>query len=208
VKKFLIFILIIALYSFKPAYNQQVYKLTVRQHLTITIPKVITAPAGEVVNLDTLYHIEGDISYDREWQFWNGALLQKVDNPIFTLTKDGVFYLTIIDENGCIAIDSIAMDIIMGIKNIYADKDNRHSIHVFPNPNTGTFYISISDCLPGYSVQIINSLGVQFLDKTLDCNNNEYSGTIMMPDKKSGIYYLLVKKGNEIIYRQKVIIVN
>ena len=207
-KKLIIFILAFTFLSSKTAFNQEAFKLSLKQlpPLTMTISEAINATAGEVVNLDTLFHVEGGISYNRVWKFRHGPLLQTVDNPVFTVTSDGVFYLIVINESGCSVLDSITLNIITGIKDIPPDKDNRQSIHVYPNPNTGTFDITISDCKPGSSVEIINSLGVQLLNKTLDCNNNEYSGRIMMPAVESGTYYLLVKTGNKIIYRQKVII--
>jgi hypothetical protein len=209
-KKFLIFTIIVALFSFENAFNQQVYRLSINQPppLTITISEEINATVGEVFNLDTWFHVEGDISYDRIWKFWDGSLLQTIDNPVFTVTSDGVFYLTVINEKGCTALDSIAINIITGLDDKLSDDDNRNYIHVYPNPNTGTFDITISDCQPGFSIEIINSLGVQLFNRMLDCNNNEFSERIVMPYRKSGTYYLLVKKGGKIIYRQKVIILN
>ena len=209
-KKLILFTFTIALFSPKPAFSQQVFKLGLKQPppLTITISEIINATVGEVINLDTYFSVEGVITYNREWKFWNGALLQTIDNPLFTVTSGGMFYLTVISEYKCTVLDSITLNVITDIEDINADKDNPQSIRVYPNPNGGTFDIIISDCQLGFSVEIINSLGVQLLNKPLDCNNNEYSGTIVMPDRKSGTYYLLVKNGNKTIYRQKVIILN
>ncbi len=207
-KKLIIFTLTIALFSLKAAFNQEVFKLTIIQPppLTITISGAIDATEGEVVNLDTLFHVEGDISYVREWKFNDGVQLQTIDNPILTLTNNGVFYLTVIDENGCTVFDSIALNVATNIENMHSDQNNLQSIHIYPNPNSGTFDILISDCLPGCSVQIINSLGVQLLNRNLDCNNSEYLGTIILPTREPGMYFLLVKKDKKIIYKQKVII--
>jgi hypothetical protein len=208
VKKLIIFILALTFLSSRTAFNQEAFKLTLKQlpPLTITISEAINTTAGEVVNLDTLFHVVGGVSFYRVWKFRHGLLLQTVDNPVFKVTSDGVFYLTVINGSGCSVLDSIALNIVTGIKDIPPDMDNRQSIHVYPNPNTGTFDITISDCKPGSSVEIINSLGVKLLNKTLDCNYNEYSGRIVMPAGESGTYYLIVKTGNKIIYRQKVII--
>jgi hypothetical protein len=207
-KKLIIFILALVFLSSKTAFNQEAFKLSLKQlpPLTITISEAINATVGEVVNLDTWFQVEGGISYNRVWKFRHGSLLLTIDNPIFTITSDGVFYLTVINGNGCTVLDSIILNIVTDVGDIYPDKDNPQTIHVYPNPNTGTFDITISDCQPGSSVEIINSLGVQLLNKTLDCNNNEYSGMIMIPDSKSGTYYLLIKQNNKIIYRKKVII--
>jgi len=205
VRKFIIFLLALVFLSSKTAYTQEAFKLSIKQlpPLTITLSNDINATVGQVVNLDTLFHVSANIPYTREWKFWDGVQLQTVANPVFTVTKKGVFYLTVINENGCTAHDSIAFDVVTGI---HSEQENQQSIRVYPNPNTGEFDILISDCQPGFSIQIINSLGVQLLNRVLDCNNSEYSGTIIMPNREAGTYFLLVKKDNKIIYRKKVII--
>ena len=206
--KFIILTVIGTLLSLSSSFGQEVFKLTIKQPppLTITISEGIDASKEEVVNLDTLFNVEGNISYAREWKFNDGVQLQTVDNPIVTLTTNGVFYLTIVDENGCTAIDSIALNVATDIKDIYSDQDNQASIHVFPNPNSGTFNILISDCLPGYSAQVLNSLGVQLLNRDLNCNNNDYRETIILPRNEPGMYFLLIKKDKRIVYTKKVII--
>jgi hypothetical protein len=181
VKKLIIFILALVFLSSKTAFNQEAFKLSLKQlpPLTITISEAINATVGEVVNLDTWFQVEGGISYNRVWKFRHGSLLLTINNPIFTITSDGIFYLTVINGNGCTVLDSIILNIVTDVGDIYPYKDNPQTIHVYPNPNTGTFDIKISDCQPGFSVEIINSLGVQLLSIVLDCNNDEYSGTII-----------------------------
>jgi len=206
-KKFIVFILILAFISLKPALSQQAYKLTVKQPpaLTITLSETINAAIGEVVNLDTYFNVEGDNSFIRQWKFRSGSQLQTIDNPLFKITGDGVFYLTVTNAYGCSVLDSIDLNVVTGIEDLQ-NRENPQSIRVYPNPNAGTFDITISDCQPGFSIEIINSLGVRFLTKPLECNNNEYSGKIMMPAGESGTYYLLVKRDSRILFKQKVII--
>ena len=207
-KKLILCIMTIFILSLQPAFNQQAYKLIVKQPpaLTITISDTINASTGDIVNLDTWFHVEGTVSYSRTWKFWDGSKLQTVDDPVYTIASKGVFYLALINEYGCSVLDSVILNLVTGIEEISSDENNPQSICVYPNPNTGTFDIFISDCKPGFSVDIINSLGVLFINKPLGCNNNQYSGKIQMPSGESGTYYLLVKKDNKIIFRQKVIL--
>ena len=206
-KKLLPFALALTLFSVKTAFNQQVYRLHISQPppIHITTVETINAPVGTLVNLDTLFHVQGNITYNWEWKFWDGAQLEIIDNPIRTLSKNGVFYLTVVDKYGCTTIDSVTFDVATGIGNDHFNP-NQPSIKVYPNPNTGTFDIKISECLPGFTLQLINSIGVPILYSPLDCNRNEISEMITIPGGKPGIYYLMVKKDNTIIYRQKVIL--
>lgn len=205
--KIIILIVAFAFLNSKTAFNQEAFKLNLKQPplLIITISEELNATQGQIINLDTLFKITGYVSYTREWKFRDGSLLQTVNNPLLTLTKSGVFYLTVINENGCSVTDSIVFNLATDIEDVYNNMYQR-LIHVYPNPNSGTFDIVISDCQPGFNVEVINSSGVRLLKKDLNCNNNEYSETIMIPSVESGTYFLLVKKENMIIYRQKIII--
>ena len=209
-KKTIIVALTILLFSFEAAYNQQVFKLSVAQAppLILTLAEEINASLGEVINLDAWYTVEGGTSFSRVWEFRNGSLLQTIDNPLFTVDGEGVFYLTVMNENGCTASDSVALHIITGMDDIQAARNDPQSIRVFPNPNTGTFDITITGYQPGYSIEIMNSLGAPLIHRIPDPDKYQYSERISMPGRKPGIYYLLVKNGSKIIYRQKIIILN
>lgn len=207
-KRILLFALIVALPGLKAAFSQEVFRLNINQPppLIVTVSGSIDATVGETINLDTLFVVEGDVYYSREWKFWDGSLLESVDDPVITLTENGVLYLTVIDENSCTAVDSVSVNLATGIGPVFTDRDPGQPVRVFPNPNTGSFDIIISDCLPGYSIEIINPLGIRLLNMLLDCNNNEYSSTIMIPSGKPGIYFLLIRHNREIVYSQRVVI--
>jgi hypothetical protein len=207
-KKIILLVLTLTLLSLKPALNQQVYKLTVKQPppLSIIIPEEVNIAVAEVVNLDNWLSVEGDASFVREWKFNNGTTIQTIDNPLYTISVGGLFYITVTNEFGCTILDSIVLDIVTGLEEIRPDPNNRQQIHVYPNPNTGEFDVVISDCQPGYYLELVNSAGVQILSRMLDCNNNDYLGTIRVPSVNPGVYYLLIKHAGQLIYRQKVII--
>lgn len=209
-KRLFIVILVTALFGIETSFSQEVYQLSVIQPplLSLTVSGPLSVDEGVEINLDTLFLVVGEISYVREWKFNDGVQIQSIDNPILTLTENGVFHLTIIDENGCTTIDSISLNVITGLEDLQSDQENLLNIQVYPNPNTGTFDILIPDCLPGYSIQILNSVGVQILNRNLECNTRDYNETIILPRKEPGMYYLLVKKNKKILYKQKVIILN
>jgi hypothetical protein len=215
-KKLIFFVLTIFFFSLKPAYNQQAYWLGIQPPPFILIDFYpddtiyrTGDEIGEEVNLDDLFTVYSQgIEYTRQWKFRQGSLVTVIEDPLITITGNGVFYLTVINDYGCSFYDSIYLYIqtTTNTKDIKYDRGNSQTVRVYPNPNLGTFDITLSECQQGYTVEMINSTGVQLLNQKLECRNNEYSGTIIMPAVRSGIYYVLVKKDNTIIYRKKVII--
>lgn len=210
--KLITFFVIIALVGLKTAFNQEVFKLTIVQPspLTITLTDSIVFDAGEKINLDTMIHVKGDISFASEWEFDDGLQLYTIENPLLTMEVNhtGTYYLKVVDENNCTAIDSIFIRVKSGTGEILSESDYLRSVRVYPNPNTGSFDILIPECLPDYTIQVINAIGLQILNKALDCNGNEYREIITLPAENPGIYFLLVKKGSQIVYRQKIILFN
>lgn len=207
-KKIVLLTLTVVLISLKPGLTQRAYKLTVNQPppLSITIAEEVDGTVGEMVNLDSWFHVEGSGIYTRIWKFNDGSMVQPIDNPEYTIQGSGKFYLTVTNEYGCTALDSIVLNIVTGIDDINYERDKSHSIRIYPNPNTGEFDVVISDCQPGYYLELLNSAGVQILSGILQCNNNDYMGTIKVPSVDPGIYFLLVKLTGKLIFRQKVII--
>jgi len=209
-KKAIIFAALITVFTIKPAFNQYAYKVNVKQPspLIITSPVAINATAGEVIILNNLFDISGSSVYYQTWQFWDGTLLQEIYDTVFTIPGGGKFYLTITNEYGCTALDTIQVNILTGIKEIYHERNGTQKIRIYPNPNAGTFDIIIPDCQPGLSIEIINSLGTLVYLKRLDCNDNEYRATIDLPVVDSGTYLLLVREDEIITFKHKIIIIN
>ena len=196
----------IALISINEAYNQQAYKLTINQlpPLIVTVPEEINAKVGALVNLDTLYVVEGDVPHDRVWKFWDGLVLESIDNPVYEISSNGVLYLTVLNGDGCTDIDSIQVNIVTADDYIRSDPDFKKSIRIIPNPNTGEFNVILNDCQPGYYLQLINSLGIEVYSMILECTGNEYQGMIRLHAFESGIYFLMVKHDDIIIHSEKV----
>jgi hypothetical protein len=202
-KKLILFAFTIFFLSLKPVFSQQSYELGIQMPNIILIDLypddtiyLTDDEIGEEINLDEFFTVYSQgISYTRQWKFRSGSTIQTLDDPWFTLTNDGVLYLTIINEYGCSYYDSIFLSIeTTGIEDIKYNRGNTQSINIYPNPNSGTFDVIISECQPGFTIEMINLAGVQLINQILECSNNEYSGKIIMPSIRSGTYYILVKK--------------
>jgi hypothetical protein len=76
-------------------------------------------------------------------------------------------------------------------------------IKLYPNPNTGSVEIDLSDIPNITQIQIVNDLGL--LVKTLDLNNASGVVNVNTTDLSSGIYYLMIKKSDNSQLTKKMV---
>ena len=82
---------------------------------------------------------------------------------------------------------------------------NGNTVGIYPNPNTGQFNLElISNEATNYQVKLVNSLGVEVLNKSIEVNGN-YSETIDVSSVAEGVYYLFLKNENATVV-EKIII--
>jgi len=194
------------------AYNQQFFKLTIIQPplLSIILPDSLFVNDQEEINLDTIFQVEGGLSFASVWKFDDGLQLHTIENPLLkaTINNTGTYYLSIIDENNCTSVDSVFIQIESGTGYIYSERNHSQSINIYNYNNTGEFEILIHECLPGYTLHILNPVGIQLLNIELNCNNHEYRKKIKLPKAYSGVYILLIMNNKELVYSHKMIILN
>jgi hypothetical protein len=70
--------------------------------------------------------------------------------------------------------------------------------NIFPNPNNGHFSLQIPDNGNSvYSIQILNSLG-QVVFENREISQRNFLFDVDLSDQRNGIYFLIVRDGNEI----------
>jgi hypothetical protein len=189
--------------------SQEAFKVNVHQPapFTIQLTREVDAMSGAIVDLDGLFEVEGNTDYYRVWTFWDGMSSQAIDDPLYTVTGDGFFCIYVVNENQCSVLDTVILNLITGIDGIY-EKNRSQYIDIYPNPNSGTFNLKINNCEPGYSIEVINTLGVHLLSKSLDCKTDQLMGPVSFTLSKPGIYYLIIRDQGKIVISKKVIILN
>jgi hypothetical protein len=203
-------VLLIAVCCIKAAPCQESFKLDIQQPPppTIHLSDGIYATAGSVIDLDALFVVEGSLSYEHQWSFWDGSVLQPIANALHTLSNSGVFHLTVVDEHGCTFQGSIAYFDATHIGKT-APENLNDAIQVYPNPNRGAFNIVIRDCLPGYAIQVVNLLGMEVLHVNLEeFVSAEYAATLYIPGERPGVYFLLVRQYREVVFTRKIVIMS
>ncbi|WP_317896984.1 DUF7948 domain-containing protein [Aurantibacillus circumpalustris] len=148
-----------------------------------------TACVGESVTLTA----SGASTYSWTSSSTVGSTLQVLVFLNTTYTVDGT------DANGCKATASIAIDPNLCIGISEQEKINI-SLHVFPNPNNGTFKIQ-----SGYelNIQLTNQLGQTIRTLNLSSENNFQNSLSNLPN---GIYFLKDGNNNTILNKKIIVI--
>ncbi len=75
------------------------------------------------------------------------------------------------------------------------------SLHLFPNPSKGCININLTGGDTKLVIKIINALG-QELYSIENCESKSYS----INDIEKGLYFVLLKKDNELLERKRLIV--
>jgi hypothetical protein len=97
--------------------------------------------------------------------------------------------------------DATAINEIKANPDSYRDDD----VRVFPNPNNGTFTLSLSNISEKCNIEIYNILGEKVGDYLLDVNSEKMSITVN--GLSEGIYLYNITVNNAIVKRDKMVII-
>ena len=78
--------------------------------------------------------------------------------------------------------------------------DNNNSIHIFPNPSSGTFNFDGMEA--GNTVEIINILGTLVMEAKTETGSSK----IDMNNKDKGVYFYRVKHKNTVVKQGKLVL--
>jgi hypothetical protein len=127
--------------------------------VTVTVnpnPTVVLSSTDELFGSDGTATVvasgNGAFTYD-----WNNDGIGDFDDldSIGGLTS-GTYTVTVMDVNGCMISDSVAVGSQLGIKNI-----NEIEFSIYPNPSTGVFQINldVNDVNNNLTYEVLNSIG-------------------------------------------------
>lgn len=104
------------------------------------------------------------------------------DLMTFTPNTDGIYSVSVMDNNGCLAqSECVSIECITSTLNISSRK-----IQVYPNPVAHQLQLSSEDLL--HSISIWNSLGQEVLESQAYCLTSCY---IDVADLKPGVYFVI-----------------
>lgn len=142
----------------------------------------------------------GEPDYLYLWSPGTGLDNPYITNPVASPDTTTTYTFTVIDNNNCIVSKEITIiiDPCTGIE----DTANSFSCELFPNPNTGKFYLEydypFSDRV---IVRILNIYG-QLIWKRIYNPGSMYRIEIDIGDQPEGIYILQLSNNKEILTRR------
>lgn len=147
------------------------------------------------------------------WTILNGADIDYVAHKVVVLrdgftAEEGSHFTAYIDEcEKCIEEDA-GNDRVINKESInktlpqeYASTNNENEIHIIPNPNNGTFYVSLAKT----EAEIIGIRVMDVMGKTVYSDNKFKGGNVVLPNVKQGLYYVTVVFKNGAITEKIVI---
>jgi len=129
------------------------------------------------------------------WHPVTGLDSTNVPNPIATPDASTNYYVVVTDANKCYNADSVLVTVIIPAGMEFL-KENRGFI-LYPNPTTGTLYVSGLGIKDGiYKLSINNTEGQVLLEEKIIVKDNSYSGIINLDFSEKGSFFVIIQRHN------------
>ncbi len=183
----------------------KVIKLAIErpEQVTLTTKENLVVESGKSIDLDTTFSATGNIQYTYSWQVKTTTGYNIIDN-VAKITSDSTFYIFLTTTQGCSYLDSLIVEAQSSTS--ISDIDFNNQIHIYPNPNTGEFQITILGDNANYSYEIFDIVGKKIADGRIICTTGECIHNINLSDAQPGLYTLVISKDQEFFGQKKFII--
>jgi hypothetical protein len=153
---------------------------------TVIVGTIVASVVSIDANLTALHAADLDAGGGFASYSWSTSATTQVIN----VTSNGTYFVTCVDQNGCVSTDSLSIVFSLGIFN---PNGTETTLQLFPNPSEGVFNLSISNLET-------SDLVIEVLDMNGRVVHNriigEVSGSTIQPfsltDLRAGTYNLRV----------------
>ena len=135
------------------------------------------------------------------WDFGDGNT-STASGPVHIYSLAGTYLVSLIASNANCE-DTIVHEVMVPLVGI-EEKSRETLARVFPNPNTGSFFVEIRNYQEVDKIRLIDAKG-QLLNTLLSNTPDKALISIDLGDVKSGIYFLEIITGNEVIMKRVLI---
>jgi hypothetical protein len=89
----------------------------------------------------------------------------------------------------------------VGISNGLIEKSNISKTEIFPNPSNGEFFLQLNAITEDLNLEVYNAIGQLVFKDSI----TEIKSKISLVNLPSGIYFMKIKDGNNIIRTEKIV---
>jgi hypothetical protein len=164
--------------------------------LAVTVNSI---PVTPVITAD-MYTLTSSASEGNQW-YRDGILIDGAVSQTYDVVENGV-YTVIVTINECSSEVSNSIEIV----NVGLNEVNAPQISIYPNPNSGEFWVTITSANSiAFDIEILNRYG----SSVYKINNLYVSGTfkqsIDLRNLAAGVYSIVLKSDTQQIIRKIVI---
>jgi len=163
--------------------------------LTKNVPNV------NYCNTDTAFALAGFVTPAGGLYYGDDVVTNK-----FTPSAAGVskVYYTYSNAFGCASIDSFDVNVILCNPNAIQDAVNDFSFNIYPNPNSGTFYVKTA-IAQATEVTVSDVRGSVCFNKVFAIYNEGDAIEIKLPDVAKGVYVVQLKSAAGVLSRRVLV---
>ncbi len=160
--------------------NTATVEITVNPNPTVDLGESVTICEDATL---TLHAGAGFASY-----LWStGATSEEI-----TVDAGGVYSVTVVDQNGCSGLDEIVITEM--VCNATNNTLNNSQVQLYPNPNSGSFMLSIDSEVTGDLIlEIVNPLGQVMTSVETTKANRVFQYDFALPDLPATVYLLKIR---------------
>jgi hypothetical protein len=145
---------------------------------------------------DTLF---SSPAVDYQWWSVDSGLIVGATNAYYIPTQGGSYFVVVTDTVGC---NGSSNPIVISSVNELAVGSSQ--LAIAPNPNNGSFTISLNHPVKDYSLHIINSLGQTLKSWQSSVDNGQFKFDVDLGDAPAGLYIVELIT-NEKVYRHQFV---
>lgn len=144
--------------------------------------------------------------YTYLWQPNEGLNNVNIANPIANPILTTTYTLIVTDANNCISSDTIVIKVDTE-ETYIAEQSYSSNINIYPNPNTGKFYIKINNLNIGDKIELVifNSLLQNVYNEKINTFNSNIEKEIQMTQLNKGIYIVKINSTQGSVVRKLII---